>query len=135
MGYLSVITIFTLLIALVVALLKHSMLQRHKKYALGTVLIACLIAMGAYNYKQSMQTNIATLLGEAFMQGNTLNCEGFLVHQNDFNLITQTNTLVGKSGTPTSNIIILLERCNIALHSKQDEELLNGHTIEELQRD
>lgn len=135
MGAFSVVVIFALIIVLIVVLLRQASISTRKKFAVGGALILCVAIMGAYNYRQSLHTNINTLLEEAFDAGQTLNCEGFLVHQNDFNLISQTHTLIGKSGTPTSNIIVLLEKCQITQPSKQDEELVGGHTIEELGRD
>ena len=132
---LSVIGIFCLLGALAAVLLYQSSLAISRKLLLGSVLLVLLISLGGYNYIQSKRTSITTLLEEAFGSGETLDCEGFLVHKNDFNLISQTYTLIGKRDTPTSNIIISLEKCKITTPSKEDAELLNGHTIEEIGRE
>lgn len=135
MGPISVVGIFCLLSALVFVLLLQSHLTRRKKLIIGIALSIVLMIIGGYNYTQSKRTSITTLLEEAFESGQTLDCEGFLVHKNDFNLISQTYTLIGKNGTPTSNIIILLEKCKVTEPSKEDAELLNGHTIEEIGRE
>lgn len=135
MGPISVVGIFCLLGALGFVLLLQSHLTKQRKLIVGTILSVVLVLIGGYNYTQSKRTSIITLLEEAFESGQTLDCEGFLVHKNDFNLISQTYTLIGKNGTPTSNIIILLEKCEITIPSKEDAELLNGHTIEEIGRE
>ena len=135
MGPISVVGIFCLLGALVFVLLLQSHLTMRKKLITGIALSIVLVSIGGYNYTQSKRTSITTLLEEAFESGQTLDCEGFLVHKNDFNLISQTYTLIGKNGTPTSNIIILLEKCKVTEPSKENTELLNGHTIEEIGRE
>lgn len=135
MGPLSVIMLFCLLIALVIIVLKQARITIRTKFIAGSALVLMLFATGWHNYTQSKRANITTLLEQAFNEEKTLNCEGFLVHKNDFNLITQTYTLIGKSNTPTSNIIIALEKCVITEPQTQEEELPNGHTIEELGRE
>lgn len=135
MGSISVIMLFCLLIAFVLIVLKQAHITMRKKLITGSVLMLMLGVTGWHNYTQSKRANVATLLEQAFNEEKTLNCEGFLVHKNDFNLITQTYTLIGKSNTPTSNIIITLEKCVITEPQTQEEELPNGHTIEELGRE
>lgn len=135
MGAFSVIMLFCLLIAFVLIILSQAHITMRKKLMIGSVLTLALCAVGWHNYTQSKRANITTLLEQAFNDEKTLNCEGFLVHKNDFNLITQTYTLIGKSNTPTSNIIISLDKCVITEPSTQDEELIDGHTIEELGRE
>ncbi len=134
MGSVSVVLVFVLLWILVIVALRNLSLSVSKKIAIGSVLSICLVIMGIYNYQQSHSENITAFLEDSFNNGQTLNCEGFLVNQSDFNLVSQTYTLIGKTDTPVSNIIISLNKCKVVEPSNEDKTI-NGHTIDELLRD
>lgn len=133
----SIALLYTLLAALGMAILHNASISLIKKFFLGLIWILALGLSGFYNYRQISPDSNFMELERAFKDGKTLNCEGFLVNKSDFNLIGQTYMLIGKSGSPTSNIIISLEKCTIIIPSENDndEEFIDGYKIEDIDRD
>lgn len=133
----SIALLYTLLAALGVAVLHNASISLIKKFFLGLIWILALGLSGFYNYRQISPDSNFMELERAFKEGKTLNCEGFLVNKSDFNLIGQTYMLIGKSGSPTSNIIISLEKCTIIVPSERndEEESPDGYKIEDIERD
>ncbi|GAD19566.1 hypothetical protein [Helicobacter fennelliae] len=131
----SITGIFLLLGAFIFVILHNLSIAKIKKIFIGGVLYICLFAMMFYIYKQNNTQSTTAFLQKAFLEGQTLDCEGFLVNQTDFNFINQTYMLIGKPNTPTSNIMISLDKCKIVVPDINPDQTINGHTLEELQRD
>ena len=132
----SIGILYTLLLALGVAILRNANTSIVKKFFLGLIWILCLGLIGFYTYRQISQDNNFIELEVAFKEGKTLNCEGFLVNKRDFNIIGQTYMLIGKSDSPTSNIIISLEKCKIIIPTQdENEEDIDGYKIDDIEKD
>ncbi|MGX2972225.1 hypothetical protein [Helicobacter sp. T3_23-1059] len=133
----SICVLYVLLVALGISILHNATISLVKKFFIGLVWVLALGLSAVYNYQQISPDSFFLELEGAFRGGKTLNCEGFLVNKSDFNLIGQTSMLIGKNGSPTSNIIISLEKCHIIIptETNDDEENIDGQKIEDIQRD
>ena len=133
----SICVLYVLLVALGISILHNATISLVKKFFIGLIWILALGLSAVYNYQQISPDSHFIELEGAFRDGKTLNCEGFLVNKSDFNLIGQTSMLIGKNGSPTSNIIISLEKCQIIVptETNDDEESIDGYKIEDIQRD
>ena len=137
MGTFSIVVIFVLLFGIVVAVSWNAHIGLLKKILICLCLGGAL-GMGAYYtyHNQDRNKDFITLIRQAFFDGKTLDCDGFLVNKEEFVFISQTYMFVGKAQTPMSNIAVAIDKCKIAEQDPQGTQTIDGHILlEETQKD
>lgn len=137
MGTFSIGMIFVLLFGIVVAVSWNLHIGLLKKILI-CLCFGWVLGMGAYYIYQNQDRDkdFIAFIKQAFLEGKTLDCDGFLVNQKEFIFVSQTYMFVGKAQTPMSNIAVAIDNCKILEQDPQSEQAIDGHILlEGIQKD
>ena len=108
----SKIAIFIVAIAVAVGYAIYLLVQK-KRFLAQYAAAVVVVLIGAYIFMQDKsETNIHELL-LAYHNGKPVICDGVKINNNDFNLVTGTNTFVGKQKSSYNGYAISIETCQI----------------------